>query len=411
MKTFQIPSFYRSPVISKIKEMRKKQDAKKKDISPTVLDFGPVRFYIARHFGFCYGVENAIEISFKAVEENPGKRIFLISQMIHNPEVNKDLQSRGVDFLMDTMGKQLIPFSELKKEDIVIIPAFGATLEIENELKAIGLEIYRYNTTCPFVERVWKKAEKLGSDEYTIIIHGKHKHEETRATFSRSEKYSSSIVVKDMQEAEKLGDFISGKINRDEFEKFFSGRYSENFDPAKDLGRVGVINQTTMLATETQAIADYFKKVMTEKYGEAEIKDHFADTRDTLCYATNENQDATYGLLKTDADIAIVVGGYNSSNTSHLVELCETKFPTYFISGANEIESDKSIRHFNYHEQKHLITENYLLNKKPLNIILTSGASCPDSVVENVLNKILSFYSDVKPLDVVLEEAEKKIVF
>ena len=410
MKSFNIPGFYKSNIISKVKELRRNTDPRKKDYSPTLLNFGPVKFYIARHFGFCYGVENAIEISFKAVEENPGKKIFLISQMIHNPEVNKDLQSRGVDFLMDTMGKQLIPFSELKKEDILIIPAFGATLEMENELKAIGLEIYRYNTTCPFVERVWKKAEKLGGDQYTIIIHGKHKHEETRATFSRSEKFSASIVVKDMQEAEKLGDFISGKTNRNEFEKIFSGRYSDNFDPAKDLSRVGVINQTTMLATETEAIADHFKKVMTEKFGEAEIKNHFADTRDTLCYATNENQDATYGLLKTDADIAIVVGGYNSSNTSHLVELCETKFPTFFISGESEIESAKSIRHFNYHDQKNLTTENYLLNKKPLNIILTSGASCPDSVVENVLNKILSFYTDVKPLHIVLQEAETKMV-
>lgn len=411
MKTFQIPEFYKSPVISKIKEMRKRQDPKKKDFSPTLLDFGPVRFYIARHFGFCYGVENAIEISFKAVEENPGKRIFLISQMIHNPEVNKDLQSRGVDFLMDTMGKQLIPFEELKKEDIVIIPAFGATLEIEEKLRSIGLEIHRYNTTCPFVERVWKKAEKLGNEEYTLIIHGKHKHEETRATFSRSEQYAPSIVIKDMEEAERLGNFILGKIKRDEFEQLFSGKYSNNFNPDKDLIRVGVINQTTMLATETQAIADYFKNTMVEKYGEAGIKDHFADTRDTLCYATNENQDATYGLLKLNADVAIVVGGYNSSNTSHLVELCENKFSTYFISSEKEMESKNKIRHFNFHEQKQVTTENYLPSKAPVDIILTSGASCPDSVIEAVLNKILSFYTDAKSTEEVLAETEKQLLF
>lgn len=184
MKSFNIPEFYRSPVISRIKTIRKLQDPKKKDFSPTVLDFGPVVIYIARHFGFCYGVENAVEISFRAVEENPGKRIFLLSQMIHNPEVNNDLTSRGVQFLMDTSGKQIVPWEELKPEDIVIIPAFGTTLEIEAKLHSLGIEPQKYNTTCPFVERVWKKSAQLSEGKHTIIVHGKPNHEETRATFS-----------------------------------------------------------------------------------------------------------------------------------------------------------------------------------------------------------------------------------
>lgn len=298
MKKFNIPDFYRSPIISKVKEIQKISDPRKKDFSPILLDFGPVRFYIARHFGFCYGVENAIEISYRAIEENPDKRIFLLSQMIHNAEVNKDLTQRGVKFLMDTSGNQLIPFSELTKNDIVIIPAFGTTLKIEAEIEKIGIEVHRYNTTCPFVDRVWKKAEKLGEEGYSIIIHGKHNHEETRATFSRSKENAPAIIVMNIKESEVLGKFILGKISRDEFEKVFKGKYSKDFNPDKHLQCVGVINQTTMLATETQEIANYFKNVMATKYKGDDIKKHFADTRDTLCYATNENQESTYGLLK-----------------------------------------------------------------------------------------------------------------
>ena len=404
MKTFNIPVFYKSNLISRVKELRKIQDPRKKDFSPTLLDFGGIRFYIARHFGFCYGVENAIEISYRAVEENPDKRIFLLSQMIHNPEVNNDLESKGIKFLMDTSGNQIIPWEELKKEDIVIIPAFGTTLKIEEKLEKIGIEIQKYNTTCPFVERVWKKSEKLGSEEYSIIIHGKYNHEETRATFSRSANNAPSIIIKDIKEAVIIGDIIKGNIASDKFYELFKGRYSEGFNPDKDLERIGVINQTTMLATETQEIAEYFKNIMLQKYGEQNLKAHFADTRDTLCYATNENQDSTYGLLEKDADLAIVVGGYNSSNTSHIVELCEQKFPTYFISSANEILSETLIRHYNYHNQTYHTKENYLPSKKPVNIILTSGASCPDTVVEAVLQKLLSFFENRKEVEEVINE-------
>jgi 4-hydroxy-3-methylbut-2-enyl diphosphate reductase len=411
MKQFLIPDFYKSPLIGRIKELRKINDPRKKDFSPTLLDFGPVRFYIARHFGFCYGVENAIEISFKALEENPGRRVFLLSQMIHNQEVNKDLQERGVNFLMDTEGKQLIPFEQLSGNDIVIIPAFGTTLAIEKILNEKGIEVHKYDTTCPFVERVWKKSEKLGEENYTIIIHGKHKHEETRATFSRSETHAPSIIIKDISEAKKIGEFILGKLSADEFYSYFRGRVSENFNPVRDLQRLGVINQTTMLATETQEIADYLKNVMIERYGIENLKNHFAETRDTLCYATNENQDSTYALLKENADLAIVVGGYNSSNTSHIVELCEEKLPTYFISSANEIESKEKIHHYNYHEQKRLTTKSYLPDKNPVSIILTSGASCPDAMVEAVMHKILSFYPDVKKQEEVFKELTAKISY
>jgi 4-hydroxy-3-methylbut-2-enyl diphosphate reductase len=403
MKAFNVPEFYRSPIISKIKQYRKIQDPRKKDNSPTLLDFGAVQFLIARHFGFCYGVENAIEISFKALDENPGKRIFLLSQMIHNPDVNNDLIERGVQFLQDTNGNQLIPFDTLTPDDVVIIPAFGAPLDIIDLLESKKIKTEAYNTTCPFVERVWKKSESIGKDNYTIIIHGKHSHEETKATFSRSDKHNKAIIVRDITESKLLADYILGNKSKEQFAIDFNGRYSTDLNLDIDLQRVGVINQTTMLASETQEIADYFKTVMMEKYGAVNIGNHFADTRDTLCYATNENQDATYGLLEAEADLAIVVGGYNSSNTSHLVELCERKFHTYFISSEKEILNKNTIQHFDYPNKKHVSTSDFLPDKKTVRIIITSGASCPDSIIEGVIHKINSFYTDIKPVEEVIK--------
>lgn len=407
MKTFNVPEFYRSPIITKVKQYRKMQDPRKKDNSPSILNFGPVQYYIARHFGFCYGVENAIEIAFKALDENPGKRIFLLSEMIHNPEVNKDLTERGVLFLQDTHGHQLIPFDVLTPQDIVMIPAFGAPLPLLSLLESKGIKTESYNTTCPFVERVWKKSEQIGKTKHTIIIHGKYTHEETRSTFSRSAMDSEAVVVvRDMADAKKLGEFISGSGTQEQFEAFFKNRCTPDFRIDKHFEKVGVINQTTMLASETQEIADYMKQVMVNKYGAENSHLHYADTRDTLCYATNENQDATYGLLETDADIAIVVGGYNSSNTSHLVELCERKFPTYFISSANEILDRNTIQHYDYPNKKLSRTKNFPGDKKDLKIILTSGASCPDSLLEEVIHKINSFHANVKPLEDVLKHIE-----
>lgn len=406
MKKFDIPQFYRSPIIGKLKEARRIKDPRKKDISPSVIDLGPIRFLIARHFGFCFGVENAIEKSYMALEENPGKRIFLLSQMIHNPEVNNDLRSRGIDFIMDTKGKQFIDWTELKPDDIVIIPAFGTTLEIERKLEDIGIETQTYNTTCPFVERVWKRSDKLGATDHTIVIHGKHDHEETRATFSHSNKNAPSVVVRDMEETQLLGRMISGEEPLTSFERHFGERSSDGFDPEQDLKRIGVVNQTTMLATETQAIADHLKQVMQTKYGEENLNEHFADTRDTLCYATNDNQQATYALLEHGADLAIVVGGYNSSNTSHIVELCETHFPTYFINSANELLSREEIQHFDIHREERVKSQGYLPDKAVVDVVVTSGASCPDTAVDRVLLKLISFFNGAGNI----EEAIKELV-
>ncbi|MCA0397970.1 MAG: 4-hydroxy-3-methylbut-2-enyl diphosphate reductase [Bacteroidetes bacterium] len=399
MKQFEVPVRYRSPLISAIKKKRKEADKLKKDFSPTLLDAGPLRIYLARHFGFCYGVENAIEIAFRTVEKHPGKRIFLLSEMIHNPQVNADLQAAGVRFLQDTYGQQLIPFEEIQSNDIVLIPAFGTTLQMEKMLKEKGIQTEKYNTTCPFVEKVWNRSEQIAAKGYTIVIHGKPQHEETRATFSHASASAPSVIVNDMNDAIELAAFIREEKGPEAFYERFRGRYTTGFDIHRDLARLGVVNQTTQLASDTQAIAEFLKQVMIEKYGlsNATIGERFADTRDTLCYATNDNQTAITGMLEVAADLAIIVGGYNSSNTTHLVELCEQRLPTYFISDESKLISESSISHFDFHTRQALTTENYLPPQRPLTILLSSGASCPDAVVEAVIRRLASFTNAILP--------------
>jgi 4-hydroxy-3-methylbut-2-enyl diphosphate reductase len=400
MKQFTIPVRYRSPLISAIKQKRKADDKLKKDFSPTHLDLGNVEIFLARHFGFCYGVENAIEIAFKTVESNPDKRIFLLSEMIHNPFVNEDLLNSGVQFLMDTKGNSLIPFESLSADDVVIIPAFGTTIEIENKLRNIGIQIEKYNTTCPFVEKVWNRAEQIAQKGYSVVVHGKPTHEETRATFSHSDVHAPTIVVYDMAEAIVLGEFILGVRKIEDFPEQFGNRYSQGFNLEKDLIRFGVVNQTTMLASDTQAIADYLKKIVMQKYNlnDSNVGEYFADTRDTLCYATNDNQSAVKHLLDTSADLAIVIGGRKSSNSSHLVELCEEKLPTYFIESAADLLSSQEIKGFNWRTHEEFIKEKYLPSKENVRILITSGASCPDAIVEQTIEKLSSFFPGSKQL-------------
>ena len=424
-RTFKLPHFYHSPIISVVKHARRETDARKRDLSPTLLDFGPVRFKIARHFGFCYGVENAIEIAYQALAENPDKRIFLLSEIIHNPHVNENLKQRGVQFLMDTAGTPLLPFDILMPEDVVIVPAFGTTLEIEQALKARGVTLTSYNTTCPFVEKVWRRSEEIGKQDYTVVIHGKRYHEETRATFSHAQAGAPVVVVRDLSEAQALAKVISGEEDTAFFFEKFADRFSPGFDPTIHLKRIGVVNQTTMLATETQAIADLLREAIRTTYGDAELSEHFADTRDTLCYATKENQDATLALIADGGDIAVVVGGYNSSNTSHLVELCEQRLPTYFIRDADELLSSKEIRHLeletkqvkttkdwlfqgsgqeNSHQQISLLTTEGFRQPIaiPTDIVLTAGASCPDVLLDEVLQKIVGWFPNTRSIAEVL---------
>lgn len=401
MKKFNVPPTYRSPLITAIKQRRREADKLKKDFTPTLLDMGPLRIWLARHFGFCYGVENAIEIAFETITRHPGKRIFLLSEMIHNPQVNADLIALGVRFLQDTKGNQLIPFEELSKEDIVIIPAFGTTLAIESQLKDKGIETAAYNTTCPFVEKVWNRGEQIAAKGYTIVVHGKPGHEETRATFSRAAAHAPTIIVNDLKEAEILGEFITGERKSETFSDVFKGQYSIGFDPAIHLNKIGVINQTTQLSSDTQAIAEYLKQLMIRHYQLTtdQVALHFADTRDTLCYATNDNQTAVREMLSTPADLAIVIGGYNSSNTSHLVELCEQHLPTWFIDSTERLISDQEIQHRRWDTKELQTHHHYLPAHRPLNVLMTSGASCPDAVVDAVIRRLAFFYGVEKELD------------
>lgn len=393
-REFDIPLFYRSEIISTIKKARKESDRYRKDLSPSSLNLGNIEIRIARHFGFCFGVENAIEIAYRALEENPDKRIFLLSEMIHNPHVNEDLISRGIRFLMRTDGTTLIPFSELKADDIVIVPAFGTTVEMFKDLESRGIQTQTYNTTCPFVEKVWNRSEQLGQKGYTIIIHGRARHEETRATFSHARSSAPSLVIQDMEEARELGEFIAGNRPAQEFLEHFNGRYSPGFEPEKDLQRIGVVNQTTMLATETHEISEYLKGIMASRFQSTEPGDRFADTRDTLCYATSENQQALYALLESGGDVAIIVGGYNSSNTSHLVELCERQLPTFYVKDEGEIKSLEEIQHLNAHKGTVTTTKDWFPQGRidgqegAIRVLVSAGASCPDALVDRVVSHL-----------------------
>lgn len=402
-KKFTIPELYQSPIIRTIKERNQLLDPRKKDMTPSVLDFGPVQFLIPRHFGFCYGVQNAIDIAYRTLDEQQGKRIFLLSEMIHNPDVNADLLRKGIQFLFETDGKERIPLSELTSDDIVIVPAFGTTVEMQQTLEKLGINPYSYDTTCPFVEKVWKRGQQIGEKGFNMVIHGKYQHEETKATFSHVSQHSKAVVVYNVEEAHILADCMLGQRSIEEFDRYFGHKCTPGFNPILDLEYFGVINQTTMLATETKEVMEVLRTASLKRFGDAELQKHMADTNDTLCYATNENQTATIGLRDVPSDLALVVGGYNSSNTMHIVELLEEKLPTYHIKNASEFEDENQIHHFNQWEKKLVQTSNWLpIKKQKVTISITSGASCPDALVDEVILKIVSLFEQTKPIEEVL---------
>lgn len=404
MKSFSIPSLFKSNLIGRIKEARRVQDKLKKDFTPTHLDFGPVEVLLSRHFGFCYGVENAVETAYQIIDQNPDKRIFLLSEMIHNPAVNADLADRGVRFIQDTHGNQLVDWVELSSNDVVIVPAFGTTLETQAILQSRGIDPYAFDTTCPFVEKVWNRADAIGKKDYTVIVHGKPSHEETKATFSHSQSVTPTLIIKDIKQAIALAAYIKEEKTPDEFFVEFEGQYSAGFNPVKDLKRIGVVNQTTMLATDTQEIVDYLRQIIRLHFrlSPENIKDYFADTRDTLCYATNDNQSATYVLLAEEADFAIVAGGYNSSNTAHLVDLCVEKLPTYFIKNAEKLISGDQVLHFDNRAKEEKLNQEFIPTKEKVRVLLTCGASCPDAVMEEILRKLVSFFPGAKDVEEVV---------
>ena len=392
----RVPNHYAGPIIQRIKDFR--QEHGKRQLAPTRLQIGQLEVLVPRHFGFCFGVERAIHMAFSALEKHPDKRINLVSEIIHNPLVNSDLQKRGISFIYDEKGNRKIDEEGISAEDIVLIPAFGTTLQIEDSLQRSGIdtttEEFRESndTTCPFVSKVWDRGEQLGKEGYTIVIHGKFGHEETQATHSHTKEHTKTLVVLHADEARRVADFITGNLSPQEFAAEFSEKWSEGFDPEKDLERVAVVNQTTMLAEETKDVAAIMRDAMLRKYGEERIEHHFADTNDTLCYATNWNQNATKSLIDAQPDLAVIVGGYNSSNTSHLVEICSTVMPSYLISSSDELLSAQEIRHFDIHTRELTVTDQWLPQELPVSVAITSGASCPDVLLNAVVEKIAGYF-------------------
>jgi len=359
MREFIIPTTYSAKIIEKIRVIRNLADPRKKDMSATILRGEKINFYLGRHFGFCFGVKNAIEICYQAIFEHPNKKIYLLSEMIHNQLVNDDLKDHGVRFIMDTHGQQLIPWKNINNKDIVIIPAFGTSLETLKILKNKKINIKKFDTTCPFVSKVWNRSKEIANKGFTIIIHGKADHEETRSTFSRAKKYGPSIIVENMKDVLKLCTLIKNSNDITTFNTHFKNKVSDKFNLKNDLKKIGVVNQTTMLASETKEIIKIFTKTFQKIHKKENVDEYIINTRDTLCYATNENQESTLSLLKNNVDLAIVVGGYNSSNTTHLVELIMKKTNTFFINSVDNILLKNSIKHFDIKNKREVITKTF----------------------------------------------------
>jgi len=389
---------------------------------PATLDFGAVQYVIPSHFGFCLGVKNAIERAYESLAENPGRRVFMLSELIHNSFVNEDLLRRGLRFLQTDKGQPFtidgkVATSEqtrpllwdgLTSEDIVIIPAFGATDEDKMKLVRKGIRVAQYDATCMLVEKVWKAARGFGREGYTVIIHGKSEHEETKATFSNTRRYAPSIIIRNLEEARVLGDYVTQPTDekRAALLERFAALATPGFDPALHLDRIAVVNQTTLLMNETAAIIDYFKSVFVEKHGLNDGPIHVggAGKKDTLCYATQVNQDALQRALTEPLDAAFIIGGKNSSNTYQLYRLCEDKLGqrAFFIQSEANIRSRDEIEHYVFPASGHGRgghTEVHALwpgDDSPKRVLITGGASCPDGLVQQVVARINSFFGPEK---------------
>ncbi|MDH3733109.1 MAG: 4-hydroxy-3-methylbut-2-enyl diphosphate reductase [Gemmatimonadota bacterium] len=348
---------------------------------------GRLHFRLAKSFGFCYGVDRAVEYAYESREKFPDRRIFLVGEIIHNPHVNRRLQEMDIAFLYPAEGGAF-DFSGVTTEDVVIIPAFGVTLEDFNTLRELGCILV--DTTCGSVLNVWKRVESYSRDGFTAIIHGKHWHEETRATSSQVRKYDGGrqLIVRDMDETDLVCDYIRGEGDRDQFAERFAHCASPGFDPDVDLGRIGVANQTTMLASESLAIAARLGEAIAERYGNDAVPDRFRSF-DTICSATQDRQDAVEDMMTNPPDVMVVIGGYNSSNTNHLAHLCAQHARTFHIEDAACIDPlAGSISHKKIMEDEILIETDWL-EAGEVNIGLTAGASTPDSKIGETVERVL----------------------
>lgn len=429
-------AIYQSRLCAAIKAVRRVKEKASSD--PAILDFGAVRYVIPSHFGFCLGVQNAIERAYEAVATHPDKRVFMLSELIHNPFVNEDLLARGLRYLQTDRGLPLkgdgepasgfhdpaALWNQLKPEDIVIIPAFGATNEDKARLIRKGLAIREHDATCMLVEKVWKAARRYAAEGFTVVIHGKSEHEETKATFSNSSAHGPSLMIRNIQHAKLLGEIIlaEGSEKTRHFEQEFAGLYSDDFDPNRDLERIAVVNQTTLLRNETLEIIDYLKGIMAQKYGASAAEAHIwsQGKGDTLCYATQVNQDALHKALEYPIDAALVVGGKNSSNTYQLYRVCKDAIgdQAHYIQSEDNLISGELVRHYIFHaspeaaDGKSEVERRFLsfakADEAPQQVLLTGGASCPDGIIQQVITRINSYFppESLRPMEAVLADIE-----
>ena len=426
----QSEALYQSGLCLAIKEARRTKEKSPSD--PAVLDFGAVSYVIPSHFGFCLGVQNAIERAYETVAMYPSKKVFMLSELIHNPFVNEDLLARGLRYLQTDKGLPLRAdgkianskedstalWNQLTQDDIVIIPAFGATNEDKARLIRRGLSIRENDATCMLVEKVWKAARRYAQEGYTVIIHGKSEHEEAKATFSNSSSYGPALIIRNMKHAHRLAEVIQAETSKKAalLEKYFAGLYSDGLDPTRDLEKIAVVNQTTLLRNETLTIIDYLRVVITAKYGESEVANHLwsKGKGDTLCYATQVNQDALQQAVEQPIDAALIVGGKNSSNTFQLYRVCAERFGerAHYIQSESNLLSLKTVRHYifpyNLPKGSTAVEEErpfFDTSVKKPHILLTGGASCPDGIIQQVISRINSFFppGEIRAIGDVLE--------
>ena len=403
-------ALYQSQLCSAIKAIARQHE--RSAAAPVTLDFGAVQYVIPSHFGFCLGVKNAIERAYETLAENPGRRVFMLSELIHNPFVNEDLLRRGLRYLQTDKGEAYtsdgrqasaapgIPllWDTLTPDDIVIIPAFGATDDDKRRLVRKGIAVCHYDATCMLVEKVWKAARAYGREGYTVIIHGKREHEETKATFSNTRRHAHAVIVRNLDEARQLGEIIASDDSavRRKFYDLFAGRHTPGFDVDRHLDRVAVVNQTTLLMNETLGILEHLRGVYRAKFGD-DTRVGGSGRRDTLCYATQVNQDALSRALAEPLDAAFVIGGKNSSNTYQLFRLCELQLgaSAFFIQSEASICSRGSVDHYVYAGGGIGRTESRTLWRDeafPKRVLITGGASCPDGIIQQVITRINGFF-------------------
>lgn len=438
-------ALYQSALCAAIKALARRHE--RSAAAPVPLDFGAVRYVLPSHFGFCLGVKNAIERAYEALAQNPGRRVFMLSELIHNPFVNNDLLHRGLRYLQSDKG---VPFTvsgrkagpnspatpddplrwdALRPDDIVIIPAFGATDEDKRRLVRKGIAVCAHDATCMLVEKVWKAARAYGRDGYTVVIHGKHEHEETKATFANTRRHAPAVIVRDLAEARALADLLPRRAEagaQAEFERLFAGRHTEGFSVARDLERVAVVNQTTLLVNETRAITEHLRAAYLAACGPDAPGEHprvgGSGRTDTLCYATQVNQDALARALDGPVDAAFVIGGKNSSNTYQLHRVCEERLGrmAFFIQSEADIRSIDEVAHYVFpshgpggkggHVEPRPLWPNEDFSR-PRNILVTGGASCPDGLIQAVITRLNGLFpaDRLRPVSAVLDELERSV--